>query len=195
MVHPDIRKHLTSDLYISPLEFDPGRPPSDVMELELAKGESRPLVGGTLTFADFDLGVEGNALAQMESGGLVTLGAVLDFERDGEVQRLVPLYRFDPSGRVQTVARSLPGGGLIGVAGINASQGAVRLTVAGIGGQDQGEPAKLSIDVTEKPLINLVWWGFMIILAGGLLAISSRIQQVRKEAAAIPEQPAPSSDP
>ncbi|MCB1035490.1 MAG: cytochrome c biogenesis protein CcsA, partial [Acidobacteria bacterium] len=149
MVNPDIRKSMTQDLYFSPIEFDPGRQPSNVLSFELAKGETREIDGGTLSFVDFDLGSEGNALAQMESGGIVTVGAVLQWTRGDETRRLMPLYRFNSTGQVQSVPRPLDQGGQIAVAGINAGTGAVRLQVAGLGPGDPGEPAKLALDVTR----------------------------------------------
>jgi len=177
MVNPDIRKHLTADLYISPLEFDPGRPAGTPLQIQLSKGESEDIGGGTLSFTDFDLGVDGNALAAMEGGGLVTIGAVLSYEKGGETYEVVPWYRFNPQGQVQSVPRVLPGGGQVVVASINAAAGAVRLNLVGLG-DDQGALPKLSVDVTKKPLINLVWWGFFIVLAGGVLAIGHRIRQL-----------------
>ncbi len=54
-----------------------------------------------------------------------------------------------------------------------------------------GEPPTLVVDVIRKPLILLVWLGFSVILAGGLLALVQRFRQAarleRPEAAAAVE--------
>lgn len=177
MVNPDIRKSLTRDLYFSPIEFDPGRPAQEFLTFELAKGEEREVAGGSIRFIDFDLGVDGNALAQMESGGVVTIGAVLEWVQDGSAQRVLPLYRFNSAGQVQSIPRPLPPGGQIAVAGIDASSGALRLNVAGLGAGDPGAPPKLAVDVTRKPLINLVWWGLYLMLGGGIISTVYRGKQ------------------
>ena len=41
-----------------------------------------------------------------------------------------------------------------------------------------GEPARLSLDVTRKPLIKMVWYGLYVVLAGGLLALAQRVRQL-----------------
>ncbi|MCB1058218.1 MAG: cytochrome c biogenesis protein CcsA, partial [Acidobacteria bacterium] len=179
MAHPHIRSMMTSDIYVSPLEFDPGADASPITQAQLEKGQTLTLGDAQIRFVDFDLNAEGNALAQMEGGGLVTVGAKLEVVRDGSPQPLEALYRFSPDGRVQTQAFDLPGGGQVAITGINASSGAVRLAFAGIGEGTQESPAELSIDVTRKPLIKLVWYGLLVVLAGGLGATWSRYRQAR----------------
>ena len=76
---------------------------------------------------------------------------------------------------MDTPPLDLPGGGAIFVSGINASDGAVQFQVTGI-----DNPAKLSIDVTRKPLIQLVWFGLYIVLGGGAVATVFRARQVRR---------------
>ncbi len=179
MVHPHIHKLALQDVYISPIEFDPGEPGGDRRAVELEKGASAPVGDVEVGFVDFDLHAEGNALAQMESGGQVTIGAVLRVRRDGKEEEARPLYRFRPDGSVESPPLSLPGGGSVILTGINASKGAVRLELAGFGGGSPGLPAKLSIDVTRKPLIRMVWYGLYLVLGGGLAAAVSRWRQVR----------------
>jgi hypothetical protein len=89
---------------------------------------------------------------------------------------LKPIYRLNPaSGEVETPPTALPGGGEIVVSGINASNGAVQLDLTGI-----PSAAKLSVDVTRKPLIQLVWGGLYVVLFGGILATVQRFREVRR---------------
>jgi cytochrome c biogenesis factor len=60
------------------------------------------------------------------------------------------------------------------LAGINASSGAIQIQAEGV-----ANPAKLSVDVTKKPLIFLVWGGLYVILVGGLLSIFQRVREIR----------------
>jgi len=180
MVHPSVESFAFADLYLSPLEFDPGQPPSSIAQVELAKGQSRKLGDVELTFQGFDMGERGNALAQMASGAPVTIKAVLDVRRGDTTERIEPIYRFQQGGEVEFPPTALPGGGRVAIGGINANEGAVRLMLDGVGAAAAGTPAFLALDVTRKPLIALVWWGFYVILIGGLLATVARVRQARR---------------
>jgi cytochrome c-type biogenesis protein CcmF len=113
----------------------------------------------------------------MASGQPVTIGATLAVTKNGQTTALTPLYKLNPaSGAVETPPATLPGGGALFVSGINASNGAVQLELTGV-----ANPAKLSVDVTRKPLIQLVWGGLYVILFGGILATVQRFRQMRKQ--------------
>ena len=107
-----------------------------------------------------------------------TIGTIVEVKQpDGTVTTVRPLYRLNPaSGQVETPPMPLPGGGAILVSGINASNGQVQFEVTGV-----SNPARLSIDVTRKPLINLVWYGLYIILLGGALSTVNRLRQSMKK--------------
>jgi cytochrome c-type biogenesis protein CcmF len=170
MINPDVHFAALRDLYISPIDYDPGRP-----NLELTKGKSGRIGDLEVRFVNFDLQAEGNAMAQMAAGKTVTIGANLEVTQAGIKRPVKALYRLNPTdGRVETPPAPLPGGGRIVVAGINASSGAVQIQAEGV----QNRP-KLSIDVTKKPLIVLVWGGLYVVLAGGLLAIFHRIREIQ----------------
>jgi len=196
MVNPHVQTFPLLDLYISPIEFDPGRRAGEPERMEIARGEARRIDGAELRFEGFDLNARGSALAQLEGGGPITVGAVLTVARDGAEQRVMPLYTFGGQGFVDAPPVTLPGGGLVRVAGINATAGAVQIDVAGLGASEEIAP-RLALDVTKKPLILLVWIGLAIILGGGLLAMVQRTLQVRvldRVAAGRAAPPPPESD-
>ena len=170
MVNPDIKTSPFQDLYVSPIEFDPGQP-----KLQLAKGQTGQVGDMEVRFIRFNLEMEGNAMVAMQQGKPVTIGAELAITRQGRTVNATPLYRLDASrGTFEAPPLSLPGGATIAVAGINASSGAVQLDVSGV-----ANPAHLSIDVTEKPLIQLVWGGLYVVLIGGILTLIQRARQAR----------------
>jgi cytochrome c-type biogenesis protein CcmF len=171
MANPDIKSTPFQDLYVSPIEFDPGQP-----SLELAKGEMGQVGELEVRFVDFNLQADGNAMTQMAAGKPVTIGAILEITSGGETTRLMPLYKMNPStATVETPAVPLPGGGAVYMAGINAaSNGAAQFEFLGV-----SNPAKLAVDVTRKPLIQLVWFGLYIVLAGGILATVQRLREAR----------------
>jgi len=176
-------------LAVSPIEFDPGEPGGSTRTVELRKGGSAKVGDTEVDFQGFDLNADGSAMQQMQTGGAVTIGAVLRVRRGGREEQARPLYRFHPDGNVESPPLALADGGSVLLTGINASDGAVRLQLAGLGGDDPGVPARLSVDVTRKPLIRLVWYGLYLVLAGGLAAAANRLRQVR----ALERLPADSS--
>jgi cytochrome c-type biogenesis protein CcmF len=186
MVHPHVENFASGDLYFSPLEFDPGERASGVREVELAKGVEQRFGDLILRFEDFNLQKDGNALAAMAEGAPVTIGARLLARREGDAEAvpLEPIYRFDSSGQVEIPALPLPGGGRVAVAGINATAGSVRVYLEGLGVDAGARGAELSLDVTSKPLIALVWYGLYVVLAGGLLAFFERLRSLRRDAVA-----------
>lgn len=177
MANPDIRVTPLQDLYISPIEFDPGTPAGGPQRVQLAQGESAELGGVTVSFAGFDLQTHAPAEA-MEAGQPVAVGAVVDVETPNGVERVTPVYSFTSAGSVSAPPAELASGGAVSVSGINANDGKVQLDVFGFTAAS-GEPARLSLDVTRKPLIQLVWFGLYVILTGGLIATWRRLRQAR----------------
>ena len=170
MVNPDIRKSLSADLYISPIQYDPGQP-----QLALTKGQQGEVGNVQVKFEGFDLNANGNALAQMASGKQITIGTIFAVTRNGQTTQVRPVYKLNPTnGQVETPAVDLPGGGAIRVSKINASGGNVEIELAGVENR-----ATLAVDVTTKPLIEMVWFGLYLMLGGGGLAMALRFRDSR----------------
>jgi len=175
MAHPHIHSLLLQDLYISPIEYDPGEPGAG-RRLELKKDQEVTVGTTRLRFVGFDLNVQGNALEAMQKGGVVAIGAQIDAIRDGRTERIEPIYRFTRNGDTDVQPLELSGGGEIAIAGIDASNKAVQLAVTGFEAVPQGPRARLAVDVTRKPLIKLVWYGLYVVLAGGILSTLQRLR-------------------
>jgi cytochrome c-type biogenesis protein CcmF len=170
MVNPDIKSSPFQDLYVSPIEFDPGQP-----RLQLAKGQTGQIGDVEVRFVQFNLNMNGNALVAMQAGKQVTIGAQLAVTQNGRTVEVTPVYRLDPaSGAVESSPVALPGGGSVLVSGINAGTGAVQIETTGL-----ANAAKLALDVTRKPLIQLVWGGLYVVLFGGILTLIQRFRQAR----------------
>ncbi len=170
MVNPDIKSSPFQDLYVSPIDYDAGRP-----GVELAKGQSGQIGDMEIRFVRFNLGVDGNAVAALNAGHSSTIGAELAVTQGRKTFTVTPLYRLNPAtNTAEGPPLSIPGGGTIQVAGINTNNGAVQILTTGVAG-----PPKLSIDVTRKPLIQLVWGGLYVVLLGGILAMIQRFRQAR----------------
>jgi len=182
MAHPDVRTTLLQDLYVSPIEFDPGTQPGAPQRFQLAEGESHEVGGVEVSFAGFDVESHNSTapMLALQQGQAITIGALLDLTAGGETTRVSPLYSFTAAGAVNAPPLELPMGGAVIVSGINANDRKVQIDVFGLGAASEGEPPRLAIDVTRKPLIQLVWFGLYVILFGGALAAFHRWQQARQ---------------
>ena len=177
MVNPHIRNTPLRDLYISPIQYEPGQPPGIDHRASLAKGESATVGDFTVRFVDYNLGHSGDPRTVLASGGMVTIGAELEILRGDEPVAITPTYRFSQAGQ-QAPPVALPGGGWVAMSGLNPGLGQIQLDFAGIGIEPQR--AKLSLDVTQKPLIVLVWYGLYVVLGGGLLSVWKRVKGARQ---------------
>lgn len=129
VANPDVRMHLTHDVYVSPIEFDPGRSPENGLTVELAKGETGNAGPFAITFDGFDMS-GGHSEAQR-----VSIGARLTVRRGNDSQHVTP---FISSTGTRFASEPVPIAGLPGasvsIGGINAGAGRVRLQVSGVSG-------------------------------------------------------------
>jgi cytochrome c-type biogenesis protein CcmF len=178
MAQPSIESVPLRDLYISPIEFHPGEPAGGAQTLEIANGQAADFGDGTIRFAGFDLQATSNVDAAVAAGEPITVAARLEVVRDGSTATIAALYRIFPDGQVEAPPVALPGGGTASVVAINAGSGAIQLEVANLDpSRYPARPARLSVDITVKPLIALVWWGLYVVLGGGLLATLHRLHE------------------
>jgi cytochrome c-type biogenesis protein CcmF len=130
IANPDIKAFFTKDLYLAPVEFEPGQDAPASGRLVLAKDQPMSFRDWTLTFRGFDLSRQ-NAVP-----GALTVGVVVKLERPGaEPVELEPSMVSTDEG-VQPVAVDIPGvpGARLRATGMSVDQGVVRVEVLGLGG-------------------------------------------------------------
>ena len=113
MAHPDVRSSALQDLYISPIEYEPGTPAGAPQRIQLAQGETYEANGLKIAFAGFDLQSHNSEapMLALENGQAITVGAAMEVTVNGETQRMMPLYSFTSEGAVTAQPLELPGGG------------------------------------------------------------------------------------
>ncbi len=160
MRNPHVERFLARDLYISPVEvLEADR---DVPPLELAKGESRSVGDARITFVDF---------AMRRDAREVRAEAEVIVERGGQRHVLEPAVVVNEYGRTVEAAEA-PDGFSVSLAAVDADGGRVMLAVRE---PDQAAaPEALSVEISTKPLINLVWSGMGLLLVGSFLAVVRR---------------------
>jgi cytochrome c-type biogenesis protein CcmF len=174
MKKPHIERRLTHDIYISPLEMVGDDPAADA--LWLSKGETRQVGQAKYTFVDFD----------RQMGNLVRVAARLRVEIGGRTVPARPVLEMNlESGMSNSIPDYLPGGGSVQIVSVDPNTGRVALSVPGL---DRGEGAGgiLAVEVSTKPLINLVWVGAIIMLGSAFMSVLRRALDLKRPSATAP---------
>ena len=185
MANPSIDNSPVMDLYIAPQQYDPGQPQVNGRDERLTRGTTTNIEGTGFTFRDFS--ADRSAMMRGERTILVLTDLTIT-PPDGSKYDLTLHYKFNMETQEADAEQvNIPGipGGTIAVLAVSPNDGAVvvRLTGVSKNPRDEFQPAtveSLSVDVTWKPLIALVWGGFYVMMAGGLLAFLRRSREARK---------------
>ena len=185
MANPAIRRSVVMDDYLSPQQYDPGQPERVGLDVELKKGTTTNVEGTGFTFREFNAD-----RSSMLRGGkeILVLTELTITPPDGSKHdaTLRYLYHMD-GGEADAPELEVPGvaGAFMKVMAVSPSDGAVALRLRGIS-KDRAKEFQaatrenLSIELTHKPLINLVWGGFYVLMAGGLMALVKRTREARR---------------
>ncbi|NVM57602.1 MAG: hypothetical protein HWN51_05730, partial [Desulfobacterales bacterium] len=175
--HPYIRRGLLADLYISPVDYDPGQKKSDLgNHLHLKKGNTARFHGYELTFTGFDV----SAMMGKKATQNISVGANIVVSYKGaEPVKLTPVItvgqRRSPSSRVK-----LPGpeGNYLTLVSIDATAKTVGIVYhdpasAAQKSLEKSPPAVIA-EVSVKPGMTLLWLGTFLILLGAAIGIVRR---------------------
>jgi cytochrome c-type biogenesis protein CcmF len=202
MANPAIRRSAVLDYYLSPQQYDPGQPERVGRDVQLKKGTTTNVEGTGLTFREFN--ADRSAMFQGGKEVLVLTDLTItppDGSKHDATIRYV--YRLDGS-EPEAPELEIPGltGAFMKVMAVSPSDEAVVLRLRGISKDPAAEfqaatRESLSVEVTRKPLISLVWGGFYVMMAGGILALVKRAREARRAvvpaAEASREAPLPSA--
>jgi cytochrome c-type biogenesis protein CcmF len=200
MANPAIKSSALMDLYVAPQEYDPGQPETIGRDVRLVKGTTVNIDGTGFTFRDFN--ADRSAMMRGEKTILVLTDLTIT-PPDGSSHDLTVRYVFHMDGReAEAEQPDIPGvpGGKVRVMAVSPNDGAVVLRLTGVSKNPADEfhaatVESLSVDVTRKPLIALVWAGFYVMMAGGLLAFVKRAGEARRAVLEASERHAPRETP
>jgi hypothetical protein len=83
------------------------------------------------------------------------------------------------SGGLQHMPDYLPGGGAIELAAADPNTGKASLVLPG-GGSAKSDEHVLAIELSTKPLINLVWLGAILMVGSVFLSVARRAGDLRR---------------
>ena len=130
IANPDIKVFLTKDLYLAPVEFEPGKEPAPSAQFMLGKDQPQKFNDWTLTFLGFDLSKQ-NSIA-----GALTVGVAVQLERPGNETVVLEPTMISTDQGVEPIAVDIPGvpGARMRSTGMNVDSGLVRVELLGLGG-------------------------------------------------------------
>jgi cytochrome c-type biogenesis protein CcmF len=196
MANPSIRSNPVMDLYISPQEYDPGSPFKLGKDLPLRKGQSATVGGMGIRFDSFQV----NREQMMKDGKDLLIQAQVTLTPPGKApfaKTLEYVAHLDGAAPNEGRPLSIPGvdAGVLRIESVSAAEESILLNVTGFSPDfTAATPESLSVDVTQKPLISLVWGGFYVMMLGGVLAFVKRSGQARA-AVLLAEKTAPEVPP
>ena len=145
-------------------------------QITLSRGETASLGGGayTLEFVEFDLNVEHEMIGDSAE---VAVGANLLVTQmeTGDQRELKPVYIIKADRSVEYLQNSIQDWGItVAFTGMNVDSGSINL---GIEGVEMPPEDWLVVQAYEKPLISLVWIGFIILSLGFCLSVYRRASE------------------
>jgi cytochrome c-type biogenesis protein CcmF len=188
MANPDVESTPLMDLYLSPQSYDPGSPERiEGTKVGLAPNLTKTVGGVSFTPKGFFMDrsqmtgnpprVTLNAKFLVGSGGKTT-----------ETTAQLIMFLGEGGNNVQQAPDvPIPGtpNGRFRISRVAGNDGSMEIEVLGLNPRGDLKPPtreSFSVDVTVKPLISLVWAGFYVMMAGGLLALVRRGRDARAAA-------------
>lgn len=167
---PFIRRYLTHDIYIEPVNYEPKHEGGIV---ELGRGQKTKVGKWNIEFVKFEM--SGQHRAGM--GSKVT--AVVKLTEGNKVHTLKPYWLLKAEGIEEKPDRVQGTKIVVNIERINADEGMVTLSISGIEGLHRhGE--SIVINVQHKPFVSLVWLGSALVLLGAFLAGIRRTKEAMK---------------
>ncbi len=185
MANPDVRSSPLMDLYLSPQSYDPGSPTRiEGTKVGLAPRETKTVNGVSFTNKGFFMDrsqMNGNPpRVVLNAKFLVGAGG-----KSAETTAQLVMYMQGGNDNLQE-APDVPipnvPNGRFRISKSGGMDGSMEIEVFGLnpaGDLKPPTPESFSVDVTVKPLISLVWAGFYVMMAGGLLALVRRGRDAR----------------
>ncbi len=172
MRNPSVHNLWIKDLYISPIQIIPPEELSQGATVEIKKD-------GQAYFEDYVIKFNGYEMNQHEMGGAqMHIAALLNISIDGKTHLVKPAVELVNNER-KSIAAQLPGTNRnIIIRNISVEDKSIVLEIDNPVNTENASVGRelLAVEVTEKPLINFLWFGTYIMIAGIFVAIVNRVK-------------------
>ena len=177
--HPDIQMYFEKDIFVavSPhVMFDsPDQSEPQGASFTLSRADSVLLNDGAygLKFMNFDTAVESDLIPDSTAIAVAAQVNLTNYNT-GEVRGLSPIYLVLEDGRQQFIQNRISDWGLVVTfSGMNVDNGSANFVIEGASADEEDW---VVVQAYEKPLINLVWIGFLVLTGGFVISMVRRIR-------------------
>ncbi len=173
MVSPDVKVNFVKDLYISPISYTPASSTSRKL-INLGKGESQTIDKFTITFHQFQ--VQMSSDAQKVTADLTVAVSDNNYQKTFDLHPVLVARR----GKMDRTTVEIPNTGYrVQINSVNASSGTVELALLLPPQNGQQPRSQLAVEITEKPLISILWFGAIVFIAGAFITLVDRARKRR----------------
>lgn len=172
MRNPSVHNLWVKDLYISPIQIIPPEETMKGSSVKVIKDQAAYFEDYVIKFVKYNMDPH-----QMQSGQM-KIGAVLSVTKGGESWTIEPSIEMADNDR-KIIAAKLPNSERkVTIRNISVEEKSITLDIESAGSSDSPLVGKelLAVEITEKPLINLLWFGTYIMIAGFFIAIVNRVK-------------------
>jgi len=171
MRSPHVLEGLTQDYYLSPLDLQTIQEPGGKSQFTLVKDEPQTYGDYTLVFTRFETG--------QHMSGDMKVGAELTVAGPEDIVTVTPEYILQTGGAPQSPEITIPGTDLsISLSRIFVDSKSVQVILTDAArAADAPGVEMLTLEISRKPLMSLVWLGISIITLGAIIAFFRRWSQ------------------
>jgi cytochrome c-type biogenesis protein CcmF len=180
MREPHVEENFLSDLYISPLQVIDKVGIEQANLLTLSKGQKKKFAGYDVRFSTFDMDTH-----QQENGEF-RVAAVIQFTKGTQSFEVKPAIvlrgkeqEYEPAQLPKRDEQGTPGKILL--SGINPEKKSIQLSFDGWlkEGDIKETPNQVVVEVSNKPLMSVLWLGTILLTLGTLLAMRRRTMELK----------------
>ena len=176
MREPDVKSGILVDLYVSPLERREFEQKQTGHALVLKKGETKNMDDYVFKFIDFKMS------SHSDTPGTISIGAVLEITKNDQKASVTPVLLIAGKNRNSQpvhigLSNDVHASPTIALTGVNADSKSVQLMISGLPGHDHSvnaAPEQLIVEISEKPFMNILWAGSVILLIGVYFSLHRR---------------------
>lgn len=172
MATPDVNEQFMKDIYISPISFTPANL-SNVQEVQLAKTETKTLDNVKITFNKFVVNM--TADAQIIHADLIFSVNQNSYWQDYPVQ---PTLKAQGGQLTRDQVKVGDTGYSVQIQSVDPNAGTVQLGITSPAASADKGKDMLAVEVSEKPLISILWLGIILVVFGMVTTIVGRRKSI-----------------
>jgi len=169
MRNPSVHNLWVKDLYISPIQVIPADQGTNASKLMIKKSETVYFENYLLNFEGYEMNDHSNVANSIE------VYALIQFRQDdGNAFMIKPGIRVTGQ-QQQLLPADLPGTGrAVNIQNIDIDNGTLTLAIDHESSNEKQPGEMLAVEITEKPLINILWLGTIVMIIGVSVSLINR---------------------